>query len=1638
MNDGWVDDDDGWVDDQDDLFDKFNKSWINQPLLGTNASQGIQKRNEATYGTLDEPLIDRALFPGMGRVANLGRDYGLSVQHGLAGTAEGFSTPLNLATMAAGVGAAKTAGTMFSRPLTWIERGLSAPVAVSGVDKMTDSSLDPYQRFMGLTEFAGGIAGGKAPFFEAPTARPQGKIHGFDTIPLGKENPSTWEGFGPKPKVDEAGWTDLPLNQEVPVDASGRDLGGYAGPERRQTGERNTVSDAIFQAYRDSFARGEDVRSPQSRELFKKQQDTNQFREDAEQSYTQIEDEIGDIVIDKQGNEHQFMGLDSRGKQIWKLTGRRDEGVTPEQVVDEMPPQRDLFETPSHMSNREVPPDRFTIDPDTFGIEERPDIFQNNASGESSASIEGMNTIASMKKNNEVFVVYDRAGNRRSLEAMGVDGKDYNPVNGETFGIERNGIFTPLTHRGGVVPQTSFKKQLTELKKTISNFAKDDEGSINFGPAKRSIRDILGLSDKMDRREFLRRATRSPEKSRHDLAKMFGPKFHNQIEKILQEGGWKDGTHLDNMDAYVDAVERAWETVASRSPEMRAMKDIIDRGYTNAWTGNLMKYNDIPDMPTGIIGNIAEELKQRFIKESEPEFPSRMAEGKNPDLIGMELAQEDPTDIMRAYLNTYSEAGGRVATKELLQNAIDAAQDTGGEVSVTIDHKDQTVTVTDTGNGLTREMIGKEFTNLTASGKRGGPTKKIGEMGVGKTTYLLGAKRSRVETVALEPNGQMMKYEFEGTPEDYYTQTVRVISTPVDKNTPTGTKVTIWNEDAKQTGASHDFLKQFKKFSNSPVKVKLNSLEYPSFVDSTTGKPKPGYESHHESSNILEDVIPRTFGGGREIASGTAVGGNYRLSIPPQMEWGERNQIALILMNRGMFQGVDSIWVTKGELPEAVMVEIDPTVDGLNKEYPLTAPTRERLKDSFKNPIKNIINIELVEKAEAARKARLQISYDSLVPAKGRNFVTLDSGGRYTPQELSQFNNHPVIRETAYQMQLLLNKLDSLFPVGTPGGQLGRTSKFGFILGDENSGGINIPNPSAPYSAREYAILINPFASFAQGTPAQAARHIVHTIKHEFNHNRARNEGADFTWKLSQVDSKLPIEVESYVIGEILKLISKKPGQYAPELQGLLQQHTAARRRPDTIPDLLSKERTSEFIKGPKQGGISGGTGPNGAGVQASNIKPTGGRTTPPITPQQNQAALAQLYQMQQVHKMVPPGPVKQSLYGKIRDFNKTLLTSMDISAAGRQGLPLIAEPEYWSSMEAMFNSLGSQAYFDNLKDMVAKSPLAQPRYVPVINKRGQKVISPITQSVKLKELPSFYDEWGLDLAHREETQGSALAEMIPGVKQSNRAFSGFLTKLRFDTFNRMAQDLMNQGIDIQKDITVGKHLAEFVNNSTGRGDLGKLKKFAPVLNEVFFAPRLMAAKVRRFSQVFDPRTYTQMNPMIRKAAWKSLISTAAFGLAFGQLARVFGAQVNPDPTNSDFGKIRIGDTRIDPFGGDQQYIVAAARMLSGKYTSPNNPNRGQQADTVQEYFKNMGTVGGRFTRNKFSPFLGFATTMFTGTDSVGRKFDPMTHSMEAIIPLVIQDISDLVQEDPNLFPLGVLPVLGIGTQSFSKPNRRP
>jgi len=236
----------------------------------------------------------------------------------------------------------------------------------------------------------------------------------------------------------------------------------------------------------------------------------------------------------------------------------------------------------------------------------------------------------------------------------------------------------------------------------------------------------------------------------------------------------------------------------------------------------------------------------------------------------------------------------------------------------------------------------------------------------------------------------------------------------------------------------------------------------------------------------------------------------------------------------------------------------------------------------------------------------------------------------------------------------------------------------------------------------------------------------------------------------------------------------------------------------------------------------------------------------------------------------------------------------------------------------------------------------------------------------------------------------------------------------------------------------LAREIGDFVNTATGRGPLKthilpfkqaelSLEGAADKLGYALFSPRNFAAKAR----MMNPSTYVMASPFVRKQYLKAILSTGMAWYTFTELAKLADpdVEVNYDLTNADFGKVRIGDFRMDPAGGFQQFLVLYSRLMAGGTTSSAS-NRfrkfgsGPTAETAKSTIE-------RFGANKLNPVARFAYDFASA--SKRQPFQVMDRTMQMYLPLVAQDAYEIYKEDPDLFPW-LLPIAhGWGSQIYGK-----
>lgn len=370
----------------------------------------------------------------------------------------------------------------------------------------------------------------------------------------------------------------------------------------------------------------------------------------------------------------------------------------------------------------------------------------------------------------------------------------------------------------------------------------------------------------------------------------------------------------------------------------------------------------------------------------------------------------------------------------------------------------------------------------------------------------------------------------------------------------------------------------------------------------------------------------------------------------------------------------------------------------------------------------------------------------------------------------------------------------------------------------------------------------------------------------------------------------------------------------------------------------------------------------------------------------------------------------------------RTLLTMADASFALGQGmLTAFTNPKIWTrgllrTLREGFTEEGS------------------------IRLKAELMNDPDWDILTSKDSRLFFRNEDSPLTQNEEFFAGNFLQKIPVlgrvIKASERGYHNFLDYIRFYSAKNMLENMKLGGDLKPEDISAATNL---VNNMTGRGnfnpfsmkgksesEVGQVGK--QLANLVLFAPRYFASRLHILA---SPAIYARANPAVRKQSLKALFGLAGFTVTVNALAEAGGLKTESDPTSSDWGKIKIGNTRINPMGSFQPIVRTAARLIRGEYKNTkgkivklNDPKLYKGKTRLDEVVA--------FGRNKLSPMAGLVTDMWlTGTDFKGDKVKYEDALVNNITPIIIQDLIEIGKEDPNALWLATLPFFGVQTQTY-------
>lgn len=338
------------------------------------------------------------------------------------------------------------------------------------------------------------------------------------------------------------------------------------------------------------------------------------------------------------------------------------------------------------------------------------------------------------------------------------------------------------------------------------------------------------------------------------------------------------------------------------------------------------------------------------------------------------------------------------------------------------------------------------------------------------------------------------------------------------------------------------------------------------------------------------------------------------------------------------------------------------------------------------------------------------------------------------------------------------------------------------------------------------------------------------------------------------------------------------------------------------------------------------------------------------------------------------------------------------------------------------------------------------------------------------KERPLIGDKIKqLFVGKKEYAKTASAREQIKNVnplRVLERGNTSYMNQLRLNRFIEGVEKLKLEGKDPVKDIEDYKALAKAINTLTGRANVPQfLKTTDPkVLAAIFFSFRNWVSKLNMLNPVFyyslgnyskPSEIFTKKPTVAQKIAITDMMRYITITTSMMYLIQAAAGKddegedvisIETDPRSSDYMKMRMGDLRLDPWGGLQSTITFFMRMATDQTKS----TKTGEILTGGERFgaRTRGELFQDYVSGKFNPSAGLIweymhTKQKTDENGetyrenkFGEKFS-IAEDVYNIKPMYWEAISEIKKEQPGVWGNFIIAAgaLGINTQVYGKPK---
>jgi hypothetical protein len=390
---------------------------------------------------------------------------------------------------------------------------------------------------------------------------------------------------------------------------------------------------------------------------------------------------------------------------------------------------------------------------------------------------------------------------------------------------------------------------------------------------------------------------------------------------------------------------------------------------------------------------------------------------------------------------------------------------------------------------------------------------------------------------------------------------------------------------------------------------------------------------------------------------------------------------------------------------------------------------------------------------------------------------------------------------------------------------------------------------------------------------------------------------------------------------------------------------------------------------------------------------------------------------------------------GDLHDLSRAMMTGWEMSAVMRQGaaytlgFPLQAFPAVVKAFRAAVSRRADFAIHEDLMRRANAVDYAQGGLETTASE------GPLSRREEF--IRSRIASW---LAHTESWGWAVPRWAAEGLLGSERAFRTFLNVMRADLFDYMKESIESTrpGTWSEQDMkTVGR----FANILSGRAPM----KHSAGLGLIFFAPRWMWSRVLLVEQTAGIIGGWRGDVAQRKAMGKVLVRAALGMGTYRIIAHLLYSLLSGDddddhkpqymwnPLSSDWGKTRIGETRLDTGTGMNQLATFAARIILGRTKRADGKIVKIRGEDVDPSASDATDIITRFLRSKLSPTMSAAWDLAAGEDVVGNPIAPYEVALGRMTPMTWRDIWEAEKElnVPQFTVAALEAVFGVGLSTY-------